>query len=142
MSLNANSVNAYRQTKVKTASGGKIIVMLYDEAMRQIDRALSAIDNGTKELDKIHNAIVKAQDIVTELMVSLDFDAGGDISRNLFNLYVYFNNQLMDANVKKDAQPLREIRPLIGELRDAWAEIAAKTAGPERSAGGGLNISG
>lgn len=141
MSLNANSVNAYRQTRVKTASGGKIVVMLYDEAVRQIDSAISGIEDGTKELDKVHNAIVKAQDIVTELMVSLDFDAGGEIARNLFNLYVYFNNQLMDANIRKEVEPLREIRPLLSELRDAWAEIAAKTAGPSRS-GGGLNISG
>lgn len=142
MSLNANSVNAYRQTRVRTAGGGKIVVMLYDEAIRQIDNAIAALADGTKELDKIHNAIVKAQDIVTELMVSLDFDAGGEIAPNLFNLYVFFNNQLMDANVKKDPAPLKAIRPLLSELRDAWAEIAAKTAAPNRTNGNGLNISG
>jgi flagellar protein FliS len=142
MSFNVNSVNAYRQTRVKTASGGKIIVMLYDEALRQIDAAITGLDAGTKELDKVHNAVVKAQDIVTELMVSLDFDAGGEIARNLFNLYVFFNNQLMEANVQKDAGPLRQIRPLVDELRDAWSQIAAKTAGPSSPGGGGLNISG
>ena len=144
MGYNANPVDAYRQTRVKTASQGQIIVMLYDEALRQIDLATRGLESGTRQLDRIHNAICKTQDIFTELMTSLDFENGGQVSENLFNLYMYFNNQLMEANVKKDVSYLQHLRPLVQSLRDAWEE-AAKNTGDAESGNGprqGLNISG
>ncbi len=144
MGYNANPVDAYRQTRVKTASQGQIIVMLYDEALRQIDLAKSGLESGTRQLDRIHNAICKTQDIFTELMTSLDFENGGEMSQNLFNLYMYFNNQLMEANVKKDVSYLQQVRPLVQTLRDAWDE-AAKSTGDAGGGSGprqGLNISG
>lgn len=145
MGYNANPVDAYRQTRVKTASQGQIIVMLYDEALKQIDAAVSGLEEKTRQLDRIHNAICKAQDIFTELMTSLDFDNGGDLAQNLFNLYMYFNNQLMEGNVKKDVSYLKQVRPLVQSLRDAWQE-AAKNTGDAGGGGSeprqGLNISG
>jgi flagellar protein FliS len=144
MGYNANPVHAYRQTRVKTASQGQIIVMLYDEALRQIDLAQKDLESETRQLDRIHNAICKAQDIFTELMSSLDFENGGEVSQNLFNLYMYFNNQLLEANVHKDVSYLKQVRPMIASLREAWQEVAKKTGD---TAGGdgprqGLNISG
>jgi len=144
MGYNANPVDAYRQTRVKTANQGQIVVMLYDEALRQIDVAKTALESQTRQLDRIHNAVCKAQDIFTELMTSLDFENGGELSENLFNLYMYFNNQLMEANVNKDVSYLEQIRPLVVSLRDAWHE-AAKNSGDMSGGGGprqGLNISG
>jgi len=143
MGYNANQVDAYRQTRIKTANQGQIIVMLYDEALRQIDVAKAGIDAQSRQLDRIHNAICKTQDIFTELMTSLDFENGGELSENLFNLYMYFNNQLMEANINKEGSYLDQIRPLVVSLRDAWHE-AAKSNG-DVSGGGprqGINISG
>ncbi|MFP4010214.1 MAG: flagellar export chaperone FliS [Spirochaetaceae bacterium] len=144
MGYNPNPVNAYKQTRIKTASQGQIIVMLYDEALRQIDAAQAGLESGTRRLDHIHNAICKAQDIFTELMTSLDFDAGGEVAQNLFSLYMYFNRQLMEANMKKDVSYLAEVRPLVESLREAWEEVA-RSFGDQRAGGGsrqGLNISG
>ena len=64
--------------------------MLYEEAIRQIDLAKGALEEDTKQLDRVNNAIGKAQDIITELMVSLDFEKGGEVAEKLFNLYMYF----------------------------------------------------
>ncbi len=146
MGYNANPVNAYRQTRVKTASQGQIIVMLYDEALRRIDQAHSALDEGPHSYDVVNNAIGKAQDIVTELMASLDFEQGGELAENLFSLYSFFNRQLREANVKKSKQPLETLRPLMADLRDAWQRIAS-TGRPAESdkasaAGGGINFAG
>jgi flagellar protein FliS len=144
MGYNANPVDAYRQTRIKTASQGQIIVMLYDEALRQIDLAKKGLEEDSRQLDRIHNAICKTQDIFTELMTSLDFENGGELAQNLFNLYMYFNNQLMEANVNKDVSYLKQLRPLIESLRDAWQE-AAKNTGDTAGGDGprqGLNISG
>lgn len=139
-----NPVNAYRQTRVKTASQGRIIVMLYEEAIRQIDIAKQALDEQTKQLDRVNNAIGKAQDIITELMVSLDFEKGGKVAEQLFNLYMYFNNQLMEANLKKNGEALDQVRSFLDELRSAWAE-AVENSGSDSDSGSsssGINIAG
>ncbi len=140
--MNNNPLNAYKKTTVKTAGQGKLIVMLYDEGIRQLDIALEGLQQEKPPVDKIHNAIVKTQDVVTELMVSLDFDKGGDIARNLFSLYMYFNQQLLEANMQKDVKVLQDVRRLMAELREAWSAIAGKTDGEQRSVSGGVNIAG
>lgn len=143
MAYQQSSVNAYRQTSVKTASQGRIIVMLYDEAVRQIDLATGLLKENTRELDKVNNALVRAQDIITELMVSLDLEQGGEIAQNLLRLYLFFNDRLMEGNVKKEEAPLQEVRSLMTDLRDAWKQIENFSPdGPRPLASGGVNIAG
>ena len=143
MGSKVNPYRAYRDTQIKTAGQGKLIVMLYDEAIRQIDTAIHAMDGSSDEVDAISNALIKAQDLVTELMVSLDFERGGDIAQGLFSLYMFFNQQLVDANMKKEPEPLREIKKMLAELRGAWVQISGMQLppddGPARS---GVNIAG
>jgi flagellar protein FliS len=127
-----NQVSAYRETRVKTASQGQLVIMLYDEAVKQLDRGLELLGlNSTGKRDpgrieKISKAILKAQEIFTELMASLDFEQGGEIARNLFSLYSWFNQELLTANVKQDLRQITVVRNMVYELRGAWAQIAAK----------------
>ena len=142
MAMTKNPLNAYKETQIKTAGQGKLIIMLYDAAVRQVETAIHGLERGEAELDSVNNALVKAQDVVTELMVSLDFDRGGEIAQSLFNLYMFFNRQMIEANIKKDAQPLKEIRDMLNELRDAWLQIVDNENAPDPADGGGLNIAG
>ncbi|MDR2135773.1 MAG: flagellar export chaperone FliS [Treponema sp.] len=128
----ANQLSAYRETRVKTASQGQLVIMLYDEIVKQLDRSLEllTLDTGGKKdpgrIEKINKAVLKAQEIITELMVSLNFEQGGDIARNLFSLYTWFNQELLEANVKQDPRRITVVRNMANELRSAWAQIAAK----------------
>jgi flagellar protein FliS len=107
--------------------------MLYDEAVKQLDRGLEllALDaQGKKDpgrIEKTGKAILKAQEIITELMVSLDFDQGGEVAKNLFSLYSWFNQELLEANVQQDLRRITIVRNMVHELRGAWAQIAAKS---------------
>ncbi len=136
-----NKLNAYRETHIKTASQGQIIIMLYDEAIRQLDKAVELLKEGSKQYDQVNNAVIRAQDMVTELMVSLDFDKGGDIAQGLFSLYMFFNQHMMEANLKKDPQMLRTVRGHLNELRGAWNQIVNKP-GSGRQSSGGINVAG
>lgn len=136
-----NPLNAYKETKIRTASPGQLIVMIYDEAIRQTELAIEALDSGSRRLDAVHNAIVKAQDLITELTVSLDFDRGGDIARGLFSLYLFFRQHLTEANIKKSPEMLRNISSMLAELRDAWVQIS-KTGIEVEAARSGVNIAG
>ena len=141
MATTNNPLNAYRETQIKTAGQGRLIVMLYDAAIRQIDLAAAGLDGSEGSSDTVNRAIVKAQDVVTELMVSLDFEKGGEIARGLFNLYLYFNRQMIEANLRKDSGPLREVRRMLDELREAWLQILG-TPPPNSGGQNGLNIAG
>jgi len=144
-----NALSTYKETRIKTASQGQLIIMLYGEAVRQLDLALDLLevnDTGKKDpgkIEKISKAVVKTQEIVAELMVSLDFEQGGDIAKNLFSLYTWFNRELMEANINQDKRRISSVRYLIDELRGAWQEIAASNAAETANREVvGLNIAG
>jgi len=146
----ANALSAYRETRVKTAGQGQLIIMLYDEAIRQLDRGLECMkQNSIKgkrdpaKIEDIAKSLLKTQEIITELMVSLDFDQGGDIARNLFSLYTWFNHELVEANISKDLTRVTRIRAMINDLRTAWGEVVSKTPTEDREIPrGGINIAG
>ncbi|MDR0316269.1 MAG: flagellar export chaperone FliS [Treponema sp.] len=142
-------LSTYKETRVKTASQGQLIIMLYDEAVRQLDRGLELMQLNNAErkdpgrIELIGKAVLKTQEIITELMVSLDFEQGGEISKNLFALYTWFNRELLEANIAQDMQRVTMVRNLTSELRGAWSEIAVKTAAETSNREVvGLNIAG
>ncbi len=137
-----NPLNMYRETSIKTAGQGRLIVLLYDEAIKQIDKAVSALDSGTKQYDKVNKAIIRAQEIITELSASLDFEKGKDIASNLFSLYVYFNQQLMAANLDKDSKPLKPVRNMLFELRSAWKQIESTKDNQSGTGNVGIDVAG
>ena len=138
----------YRETRVKTASPAQLVVMLYDEAVKQCDIAIGLMKSDPKKcpqnIEKINRALGKVQDIVTELMAGLDFDVGGDIADDLFALYVWFGRQLLDANLKKDVTAVETIRKMLDDLRGAWTEAAIKVQSSMDipSSNAGVNIAG
>lgn len=140
MGYSRNALNAYKETRVRTAGRGQLIVMLYDEAIRQIDYAVELLQEQSLRYDAVNDSLTKAKDCITELMVSVDFDQGGEIAKNLFSLYSYFGRQLLEANIKKDKQILQPVRDQLSTLRDAWAEIAGKAQGGSEA--GGINVAG
>ncbi len=134
--------NAYKTTSVKTASQGKLVVMLYDEAIKQLTYSITFLDNERKilptNIDKFNAAILKAQEIITELTVSLNMTEGGEIAQNLLNLYTYFNQELLDANLNRNKEKLQFVLNMMSELRSAWAEI--ESAVPSGMPTGGISI--
>ena len=140
--MNTDPLRAYRQTRVTTASQGQLIVMLYNEGLKQLKTAEREFGSSSPKLELVHNAIVKAQDIITELMVSLDFEKGGDIAQNLFHLYMYFNQRLVDVNLTKDLSNLHEVYKLMESLRDAWVAIENTVPRQDRQISGGVNLAG
>ena len=129
-----SALSTYRETKVTTAGQGQLIIMLYNEAAKHLDEALQILgtdDEGRKSprnIEKFGKAVVKAQEIITELMVSLDFEQGGDIAKNLFSLYTWFNRELVEANISRDAHRISDVRNFIDDLRNAWLTIVSTGA--------------
>lgn len=142
MPMTNYQTNAYKETRVKTAGQGKIIVMLYDEVIKELNTAIDLIDAKSKQLDIVNNSILKARDIITELMVSLDMEQGGSFATQMFALYHWFNERLMEGNIRKERDPLVQVRDMMADIREAWNEIAGKTNVEGKNSQRGVNIAG
>jgi len=124
-----NDFQVYRQTQAQTAAPGELVVMLYRGAVRFVTTAIAAIE--AKDVEAAHTNLVKAQAIVSELLETLDLERGGEIARRLTSIYEYLNQRLVEANIRKDAEPAREVERFLRELLPAW-EAVAKQATPAR----------
>ena len=118
----AGAYQAYRTTQIQTASPAELILLLYDGAIKYCKQAQLHLENGEKEL--AHNALIRSQDIIDELAVSLDFSASEEIAQGLAQLYDYMGQRLIEANIKKDKAPITEVVAMLQELRETWAEVA------------------
>ena len=125
MSNNGNYQNAYKKASVNTLDQNKLIIMLYDGAIKNASFAVEHMKSG--EIEKVHNCLIKAKNIVTELMATLNMEKGGDVAKNLQSLYSYMFSQLIEANMEKKTQPIVVVIELLKELRVAWVEINKKS---------------
>ncbi|MCL6471329.1 MAG: flagellar export chaperone FliS [Firmicutes bacterium] len=129
------STKQYLETKIQTATPEALVGMLYEGAVRFLKVAVSGLDE--KDWRKAHTNIVRAQNIVSELNVALDKARGGDIAKNLSQIYDYLNSRLIEANIKKDSKLVNECIGLLSDLSSAWAEVMKNPRGIEKA---GVNI--
>lgn len=122
MNMNAKAYDQYRKASVETVAPEKLLLMLYDGAIKKICNAKKAIED--QDINRAHQEIIKTEDIIMELMCTLNMDY--EISNGLFSLYEYLHNQLVQANVKKDIRLLNEVEGFLSELRDTWQEAMGK----------------
>lgn len=128
--MNQNPYAQYQQTATQTASPERLLIMLYEGAIRFGNLALVGLEE--KNFEKANNNIVRVYDIVNELAATLDVEKGQEVARSLFSLYDYFKRRLIEANVKKDPEILKEVLMFITELKEAFQEAAVSF----RKAGG------
>lgn len=125
---------AYRANSVLTASPGQLTLMLYDGALRSLNIARDAFGrpaDDPRRIEIINTQLIKAQAIIGELQDTLNHEVGGDFSRQMHRLYDYYNRRLLEANLRKQPEPVIEVERLLREVRDAWAEMLTKQGGSQ-----------
>lgn len=142
MSIQTQIYATYKNSTVETASPGKLLLMLYNAAIKDLDIAMQGI--AEKDIEGAHKKIIRAQDIITEFMCTLNMDY--ELSGKLLSLYEYLHRRLVEANVHKDIEIITEVRGFLVELRDSWQEAANKASGAGQrvaaGGGGGINLRG
>lgn len=114
-----NALNQYRQNAVFTATPEELTLMLYDGGIKFMNIAKYNIENN--QIEKAHQALIRAQDIVLELSSSLNMEY--EISNNFRQLYDFIMNNLIDANINKEIKPIDEALEILTEMRDIWKEV-------------------
>ncbi|MDB5052784.1 MAG: flagellar protein FliS [Bacilli bacterium] len=116
--MSSQAHNQYSQTRVNTAIPGELTLMLFNGCLRFMKQAMTDLEN--KEYEKKNINIIKCQDILDELLITLNHKY--EISKSLSSLYVYFKEKLFEANTKLDPESLQICIGFITELRDTWVE--------------------
>ncbi len=120
-------IKQYQKSQLETASPEKILIMLYSGAINFLKKAKIHFENNEKV--EAHNNILSAEKIIAEFMTTLDMDIGGEMAKNLYALYDYLYNKLVEANMKNKPENLDEVIDHLEKLRDTWSkaiEIANK----------------
>ncbi|AUJ33016.1 MAG: flagellar export chaperone FliS [Liquorilactobacillus nagelii] len=116
--------NSYLKNQVMGASPIKLVVMLYEGAIRSMKMAKVAIEK--QDVVQAHTQLVKAQNIIAELKSSVNTDVDVTISQNLINLYDFCNEQLLQANLNKDNSLIDNAINTMSELLDSWKQLEQK----------------
>ena len=119
-----NGYNVFKNNSVNYASKEQLLLMLVDGMVKFAKRAeMSLIENDIKSA---HENLVRTQDIFIELMSSID-QKSGEWAVQMFKVYQFINDKLVETNLKKDVKVLQEVMPLIEEIRGLWHEVYEKT---------------
>ena len=118
---NFQNSNVYFENSVKTASPTKLVELLYKNSIERLEKAVKAIEKNN--LIEANHEIIRVEESILELNVSLNIEKGGEVAKNLRLLYNYIYEQLIQANLKKDIDTLTEVKSLIKDLYETWREV-------------------
>mgnify|MGYP003969890393 FL=1 len=111
----------YRKNQISTSSQGRLILMMYEGAIKFTSLAVESMAKG--DVANQGKYIQKAHDIVNELSLALDFKKGGDVAPRLESLYQFALSQLTLANIKSDKKPLQAVLNILTPLLEAWTQL-------------------
>ncbi len=114
-----NAYAQYSNNKIMTASPAELTLMLYDGAIKFCNLAEAGLER--RDIQKAHNNIIKVQKIIDYLRQTLDMKY--EVAKDFERIYVYLSGRLVEANVKKDVEILREVNGHLHSVRDTWKEV-------------------
>lgn len=124
---NAEGYNAYLRSKVMTATPAELTLMLYEGAIKFVNKAIMSIEK--KDIMGAHNNLMKTQRIIEELRASLDHKY--PVAKEFDKVYEYILRRLIEANVKKDKDILEEVLEHLRTMRDTWKEVMKNANAPQ-----------
>ena len=113
--------SAYKESGVLTAPPERLVLMLYDGIQRFLFQAAHAMRE--QDLQTANTKMQRAEAIIDELIATLDHEKGGVIADRLNAIYLYSRRTLGEARIQRSADKIMEVRGLLGEIRDSWAQI-------------------
>ena len=119
-----NAYSQYNNNKVMTASPAELTLMLYEGAIKFCNMAEKAIDDN--DIQKANTNIIKAQRIIDYLRQTLDMKY--PVAHDFENIYSYLGTRLIEANIRKDIDIVKEVNGHLHSVRDTWKEVMVLTA--------------
>ena len=116
-------IDTYKQNTVESQTPGRIVVMLYDGAVKFLHKAIEECEAGNPEAKG--EAVGRALDIIVELDSVLDMEVGGEVAENLRAMYAFMTRHINTAHINNDVAMFKEVITLLEELNDGWKAISS-----------------
>lgn len=116
-----NGTQFYQRTNVMTADPKRLVLMCYDGAIDSLKIGKQRL--AEKDYEGKTKALIRAQDIINELLCALDYEKGGSIAKSLDSLYNYMLRRIVHADLTREVKPIDEVIGMLGELKSAWQQI-------------------
>ena len=127
--INSSAQFKYQATRISTATKEQLLLITYDigiKACHTAESAMRSVNGSAPDYDLANKEIIRAQEVVRELMVTLNRDKGGEMADKLMQLYEYMYQLLIDANMKKEPDNLKTVRGMLEELKQTWEAALMK----------------
>ena len=126
--INSSAQFKYQATRISTATKEQLLLITYDIGIKACNTAENAMNSksGAPDYDLANREIIRAQEVIRELMVTLNREKGGEMADKLMQLYEYMYQLLVDANMKKETENLRTVRGMLEELKQTWENALMK----------------
>ncbi|RME14215.1 MAG: flagellar export chaperone FliS [Bdellovibrio sp.] len=122
--MSQNAYQKYKKTSIHSASREKLLLMMYEGAMKFVKKAIMACEE--KDIAARGENIGRAYDVIMELNNTLNHEIGGEVAKNLEQLYIFMLEQLTKANINGDPQPLKDTLKILNTLYDGWVQAIEK----------------
>ncbi len=130
--MDNRAAQSYRVQEIMTASPTRLIALLYDRAITSLNEAIEAIAAG--DIERRYRANNRAVEIIAHLAMTLDMEQGGQIAKNLDQLYRFMLTRLPQVDLRNDPKPAKEIIRLLEPIRASWHELATNGGRPGATA--------
>ena len=127
--INSNAQLKYQATRISTATKEQLLLITYDIGIKACNTAINAMtakNAQAPDFDLANREIIRAQEVIRELMVTLNRDKGGDMADKLMQLYEYMYQLLVDANMKKEPDNIKVVKGMLEELKQTWESALMK----------------
>ena len=128
--VNSNAQFTYQATRISTATKEQLLLITYDIGIKACHTAENALlgktNGGTPDYDLANREVIRAQEVIRELMVTLNRERGGEVADKLMQLYEYMYQLLVDANIKKEPENISTVYGMLEELKQTWEEALLK----------------
>jgi flagellar protein FliS len=122
----ASMKQAYTESAVMTATPERLVVMLYDGAIRFLNQSAAAMRSGLRQ--EARNRMRRAEAIIDELNLALDMEQG-EVATRLRSIYLFCKRQLAQATIEQSDEKIQIVVDLLSELRESWEQLATSAAG-------------
>ncbi|MDB4688956.1 flagellar export chaperone FliS [Verrucomicrobia bacterium] len=126
----SSPLQSYKTISLETAPPGQLVLMLFDGAIKFLERAMLGFDieDPLEMNETVHNNITRAQDIINELNSTLNMDQGGEVAVVLRDLYVYLDKRLFESNIRKESQGVQEVIDRLSTVQEGWSKMLEQEA--------------
>jgi flagellar protein FliS len=121
MDMGGGGYQAYQQTDVITADPKRLVVMCYEEVIRNLNLAVLMYPGG--HFEEKGKSVQKALDIISELREALDFERGGTIATSLESLYTFMTSYIIKSDQSRNVKGFQQVASMLEQLKSAWEKV-------------------